>query len=51
MKHLEGSLTERIKKTILSVLPEEKKNFIPCVAFGAALLVLGGLNLWKWVIR
>ena len=53
MKRLKGSLkiAERIKKIILSMFPEEKKNWIPCVSFGAAMLVLGAANVWKWVIR
>lgn len=38
-------------KFLRNLLPEEKKNWIPCVSFGAAMLVLGALNVWKWVIR
>lgn len=41
----------KIKTTLRRILPEEKKNLIPCVSFGAAMLVLVGLNLWKWVVR
>ena len=53
MKRLKGSLkiADRIKKIILSMFPEEKENWIPCVAFGGAMLVLVGLNIWKWVVR
>lgn len=41
----------KIKSILRSILPEERKNWIPCVAFGAAMLVLGALNIWKWVLR
>lgn len=40
----------RIKHLLRAMLPEEKENLIPCVSFGAAMLVLGALNIWKWVI-
>ena len=41
----------KIKSTLRRMLPEEKKNLIPCVSFGAAMLVLVGLNVWKWAMR
>jgi hypothetical protein len=40
----------RIRRFLRAILPEEKKNLIPCVSFGAAMLVLMGLNVWKWVV-
>lgn len=40
-----------IKSLLRRVLPEEKKNWIPCVSFGSAMLVLAGLNIWKWVVK
>ena len=42
---------EKIKDILRRILPEERKNWIPCVSFGAAMLVLAGLNVWKWVVR
>lgn len=42
---------KKIKRILRSILPEERKNWIPCVSFGAAMLVLGALNVWKWVVR
>jgi hypothetical protein len=42
---------KKIKHLLRAILPEEKKNLIPCVSFGAALLVLVGLYVWKWVVR
>ena len=52
MKRSKGSLrmAERIKKIILSILPEEKKNLIPCVVFGSLIITLGMANVWKWVV-
>jgi hypothetical protein len=41
----------KIKDILRGILPEERRNWIPCVSFGAAMLVLVGLNVWKWVIR
>lgn len=41
----------KIKHLLRAMLPEEKKNLIPCVAFGSAILTLGALNVWKWVLR
>ena len=41
----------RLRRLLRAMLPEEKKNLIPCVSFGAAMLVLVGMNLWKWVVR
>ena len=42
---------KKVSRFLRAMFPEEKKNWIPCVAFGSAMLVLAGLNLWKWVIR
>ena len=41
----------RLKQMLCRILPEERKNWIPCVSFGTAMLVLLGLNVWKWVVR
>ena len=38
-------------KFLRNLLPEEKKNWIPCVSFGTAMLALVAANVWKWVIR
>ena len=52
MKRLKGSLkiAERIKKIILSMFPEERRNWIPCVSFGAAMLALAVANIIKRII-
>ena len=41
---------KKIKHLLRAMLPEEKKNLIPCVVFGTAILVLVALNVWKWVV-
>lgn len=41
----------RLRRVLRAMLPEERKNLIPCVSFGVAMLVLGALNVWKWVVR
>ena len=41
----------KIKFLLRRILPEERKNWIPCVSFGAAMLVLVAANVWKWVVR
>lgn len=41
---------KKIKHLLRAMLPEEKENLIPCVSFGAAMLVLAAANVWKWVI-
>lgn len=40
----------RLKQILRRILPEEKKNLIPCVVFGSAILMLMVANVWKWVM-
>ena len=41
----------RLRRVLRAALPEEKKNLIPCVVFGSAILLLMVANAWKWVVR
>ena len=42
---------KKIKHLLRAMLPEERKNLIPCVVFGGAMLLLMVANVWKWVVR
>ena len=41
---------KKIKRILRVMLPEEPKNWIPCVVFGTAMLVLAVANIIKWII-
>ncbi len=42
---------KKLKRILRSALPEEPKNWIPCVVFGSLILTLAVMNVWKWVVR
>lgn len=42
---------DKIKRILRSILPEEPKNWIPCIAFGSMIFTLVLMNIWKWVLR